>query len=249
MTRVRNTTKKVNRGEVVLMTHARRPGRTLARLVTGGLVTAGVVASTVLAAGPALAGPCGGSAAAGTSCTLTGTFALSAGTMTWTSSSSLGWAGTVTGLDQQLVDTTSGDQGYVVNDASGTAPGWHVTLSATQFTTGGGSPSVLNDTGTFSTNGSVSSYSANSAPSSACATGSTCTLPTDTTTYPVAVTTAASSPNAFTIYDASAGTGSGKINIGGSSASNPVGWWLSVPANTLSGTYTSTITLELISGP
>jgi hypothetical protein len=35
--------------------------------------------------------------------------------------------------------------------------------------------------------------------------------------------------------------------IGG--ATHPVGWWVKVPANTLAGTYTSTVTLQVNSGP
>lgn len=66
------------------------------------------------------------------------------------------------------------------------APGWHSTVSATTFTTGGGTPHTLADTGTFSTNGSVTSISGTGAPTAACASGSTCTVPTNTTTYPVA---------------------------------------------------------------
>lgn len=228
------------------MTYVRIPGKVLARLTAGVLLVSG---AALLGTTAAWAGACGGAVTAGTSCTLTGTFGLSAGSMTATSPSSLGWTGTVTGLDQQLVDSTAADQGYSVTDASGSAPGWHVTLTATQFTTGGGSPSTLGNTGTFSTNASLTSLAATTAPTAACATGSTCTLPTDTTTYPVAITTAATSPTAVTIYDASAGTGAGKINIGGSAAANPVGWWLNVPGNTPAGSYTSTITLELISGP
>jgi hypothetical protein len=36
---------------------------------------------------------------------------------------------------------------------------------------------------------------------------------------------------------------------GGSGTLNPVGWWLNVPANTLAGTYTSTITLAIADAP
>ncbi len=122
-------------------------------------------------------------------------------------------------------------------------------VSATTFSTGGGSPSTLANIGTLSTNGSLTSISGSTAPTATCLSGSTCTLPTDTTSYPVAITTAASSPTASDIYDASASTGLGSVTIGGSSAANPVGWWLNVPANTLAGTYTSTVTVEIISGP
>jgi hypothetical protein len=160
--------------------------------------------------------------------------------------SSLTWAATLTGLDQKIVDTVPDDQTYSVTGATGNGAGWHVTTSATHFTTGG---VTLANVGTLSANGSVSSQSSTSAPTAACHSGSTCTLPTNTTTYPVAITTAASSPTAFTIYDAGAATGLGMIDIGGSAQPNPVGWWVSLPSTVLAGTYTSTNTMQIVSGP
>jgi hypothetical protein len=65
----------------------------------------------------------------------------------------------------------------------------------------------------------------------------------------VSITTAAAAPTAFTIYDASAATGLGLINIGGTAQSHPVGWWVNLPATTTPGVYTSTITMQIISGP
>jgi hypothetical protein len=229
------------------MKHLHTPKSTLARLAIGGLVmTTGIGGPTLLAADAAQAAACGPATPAGTACTLTGTFILTSGTMTLTSPTALGWGGTVSGADQHLVDTNPTQQTYLVNDATGSAPGWHVTISATTFTTG---VATLADTGTFSSNGSLSSLSAAVAPTATCLSGSTCTLPTDTTTYPVAITTAATGPTPVNIYDANALTGLGSITIGGSTAANPLGWWLNVPGNTLAGTYTSTVTLELISGP
>jgi hypothetical protein len=177
---------------------------------------------------------------------MTGTLTLSSGTLTLTSPTALGWAATENGLDQTLVDPTAAQQTYVVDDAQGIAAGWHVTTSATTFTAPG--PLTLADTGTFSTNGSVTSITAATAPTTACSTGSTCTLPTNTTTYPVAITTAATAPTAVTIFDAAAATGLGSIVVG-SPGANPVGWWLNVPGNTKAGVYTSTVTMEIISGP
>ena len=220
----------------------RRSLRMLAVLafLTGGLTPALIA----LTPGVASAGPCGSAVAAGTTCTLTGSLGVTGGSLTLTSPSSLTWSETLNGLDQSVVDTTAGDKQYTVNDATGTGAGWHVTMSATTFTN---SSHTLSDTGTLSTNGSVSSISGTSAPTATCS--ATCTLPTDTTTYPVAITTAASSPTPATIYDTSAATGLGQIVIGGSTAANPVGWWLQIPASVYSGTYTSTVTLEVISGP
>jgi hypothetical protein len=64
----------------------------------------------------------------------------------------------------------------------------------------------------------------------------------------VAITTAATTPTPFKIYDAAATTGLGSIAIGLPGA-DPVGWWVAVPANALPATYTSTITLEVVSAP
>src|SRR5215469_1872978 len=96
-------------------------------------ITAG---SATLASGTAFAGACGGAVVAGTSCTMTGTVTLTAGSLTLTSPTSLTWTSTLNGLDQSLVDTVAGDQQYTVNDASGSGAGWHVTASATTFTNG-----------------------------------------------------------------------------------------------------------------
>jgi hypothetical protein len=208
------------------------------------LLAGGISAAGLAGAGPADAVACGTAILAGTSCTATGTASLTAGTLSMTSPGALAWTGTLTGLDLNLVDTTTAHQSYLVDDATGSGAGWHVTVSATQFTTG---TVTLSNTGTFSTNGGTSSITATTPPSATCFTGSTCTLPTNTTTYPVAITTAASSPTPVTVYDTSATTGRGSITIGGTP--NPVGWWLNIPSNTAFGTYTSTVTLELISGP
>jgi WxL domain surface cell wall-binding len=208
-------------------------------ILASGL-TAGSVA---LMPGTASATACGTAIPASSTCTMTGTVSLSAGPLTLTSPSSLSWSTTLTGVDQQLVDTNAGDQQYTVNDATGSGAGWHVTTSATTFTNGS---STFPNTGTFSTNGSVTSITSTSAPSATCT--ASCSLPTNQTTYPVAITTG-TSPTPVTIYDTAAGTGMGEMVIGGSTATNPVGWWVNVPASATAGSYTSTITMEIISAP
>jgi alpha-tubulin suppressor-like RCC1 family protein len=166
------------------------------------------------------------------------------GPLTMTSPTSLTWAGTGNGLNQSKVDSLTADQQLTVADNTATGAGWHIAVSATTFTTG---TTTLSNTGTASFTGSILSSVATTAPSVTCV--NTCTLPTDSTTYPVAITTAASSPTAFTIYDTAAATGQGVMTIGGSAATNPIGWWVQVPASTRAGTYTSTLTLAMVSGP
>ena len=134
------------------------------------------------------------------------------GTLTLASSSSLAWAAEENGTNQSSVDEVPADQKLTVNDSSGTAAGWDVTVSATTFSSGS---HTLPDTGRLEFTGSTSSLTG-AAPSAACV--GSCVLPVDTTTYPVAIDTAASSPDAFTIYDASAGTGTGVVALGGPSA-------------------------------
>jgi hypothetical protein len=163
--------------------------------------------------------------------------------VTLTSPGSLAWSGTLSGTNQQTVDTTAADQQLTVSDSTGTAAGWHVTGSATTFTTG---TYTIPATGAMDVTGSVSSV-ASSAPSATCV--GSCVLPTNTTTYPVLLNTASSSPPPFVLYDTSSGTGVGQITLGGSAATNPIGWWMNLPANAHPGTYTSTVTLTVVSGP
>ena len=165
------------------------------------------------------------------------------GTLTLASPGSLAWATQENGLNQSSVAGEPADQTLTVNDSSGTETGWNVTVSATTFSSGS---HTLPDTDGLEFNGSTSALTG-AAPSAACV--GSCVLPVDTTTYPVAIDTAASSPDAFTIYDASAGTGTGVIALGGPSTMHPIGWWIQVPASAYAGSYTSTITLTLVSGP
>ena len=222
--------------------------RILGRVVGACALLAGVMGGYVaVGAGSADAAACPGTpVVAGTTCTDTGTLTFTAGGLTLLSPTALTWAGTGNGIDQQLFDATTAHQSYLVDDATGSGAGWNVTVSATTFTNGTVS---LANTGTFSTNGSITSAVATAGPTAACTSGATCTLPTDTSvTYPVALTTAATTPTAFKIYDALVNTGLGSITIGLPGAA-PVGWWVAVPANAKPATYLSTITLEVLSAP
>jgi len=159
-----------------------------------------------------------------------------------TSPTSLSWALTDIGLDQGAVDPNAGDQQFTVGDSL--TAGWNIVVSATTFTNG---THTLANTGTFNFTGSVTSPVSITAPSATCV--GTCTLPTNTTTYPVNIITAAASPTAYKVYDTAASTGEGVMTLGGSTAANPIGWWVQVPAATYAGVYTSTVTIEMVSGP
>jgi hypothetical protein len=167
-----------------------------------------------------------------------------AGPLTLTSPGSLTWASTLNGNNQSVTDAVSGDQQLAVSDATGSGAGWHITVSATTFSNG---THTLSDTGTFVLSGSISSITASTAPTASCVTS--CTPPSDVATYPVAITTASSSPPPADVYDVAAGSGLGAITLGGHSAADPVGWWVNVPANARAGAYTSTVTVSIVSGP
>jgi len=224
-------------------------GRRVGAVVGACVLLAGGIGGCVLGgAGTAQAAACPGTpVVAGTTCTDIGTLTFTGGTLSLLSPIALTWAGTGNGLNQQLVDATTAHQSYTVNDATGSGAGWNVTVSATTFTSITPAATLVN-TGTFSTNGSITSAILTTAPTATCTTGATCTLPTNTTTYPVAITTAATTPTPFKVYDTSAASGLGSIAIGLPGAA-PVGWWVAVPANAVPATYTSTITLEVLSAP
>jgi hypothetical protein len=212
-------------------------------LGAGALLIGGIGAPVLFAAGPASAATCTTIAP----CSITGTATLGAGTLTATMPDSLTWGATLTGVTQNLVDAVPADQGYTVDDASGATSGWNISVAATTFTSTVPTAATLPDAGTFSTNGSVTSATAATAPTAACTSGAgTCTLPTDAVTYPVPLPT---DGTATVIYSAAALTGEGSIDIGGSAAAAPVGWWLSVRPDAAPGTYTSTVTISVASGP
>jgi hypothetical protein len=224
-----------------------RRRRVASVLGAGALLIGGVAAPALLAAGPASAATC----VAGAPCTVTGTATLGTGTLTLTAPDTLTWAGTLTGLTQDLVDTVPADETYNVDDATGTATGWNVSVAASNFATTGTTPVALPSTGTFFTTGSVTSATATTAPTATCTSGpTTCILPTDAVTYPVDFVTGGTTPAASVVYSAATGTGAGSIDIGGTAVGDdPVGWWLAVRPDAAPGVYTSTITITLASGP
>lgn len=157
----------------------------------------------------------------------TATATLSAGTLGFINSTpgNLNVSGTLSGVDQTLSTT----QPFDVSDATGSGTGWDITATSTTFTSG---------SHTLST----AATSITSPPSVACDTGSTCTAATNSVPYPYALPAAATAPTATKFVNATANTGMGNELI------TPT-WKFAIPASTYAGTYTSTWTLSLVSGP
>lgn len=135
---------------------------------------------------------------------------------------------TLNGLDQTATFTQSLD----VGDATGSGAGWNITATSTTFSTGGGSPHTLATTAT----------TLGAAPAAACDSGATCTLATNGITYPYTLPAGSTAPTATKVFNAALNTGMGNQTV------TPT-WRLAVPANTYAGTYTSTWTISLVSGP
>ncbi len=156
----------------------------------------------------------------------TGTATISAGSLAFASSPpNVSFSATLNGLDQ----TSSSNEAIDVSDATGSGTGWDITATSTTFTTG---------TKSLST----SATTLTAAPAQACDSGATCTLATNSITFPYTLPAATTAPTATKLYDAGANSGMGNQTI------TPA-WKLSIPANAFAGTYTSTWTISLVSGP
>ena len=117
-----------------------------------------------------------------------------------------------------------------MSDATGSGAGWNLTATSTTFATGGG-PTLA-----------TTSTTVQSGPTRACDSGSTCTLATNSVTYPYTLPAGASAPTATKVFNAAANSGEGNQTV-------TVTWSLAVPATAVPGTYTSTWTISLASGP
>jgi hypothetical protein len=145
--------------------------------------------------------------------------ALAVGAVGIASSTSVSTMVTLNGLDQQAVFDTT----LTVTGGGGT--GWKITAWAPKPTSGSNSLSAL--------------YVA-SAPTATC-TGNKCVRPTPTgISWPVTLGTTSS--GAVKIYNAAAGTGTATDPI-------DVPFAADVAANTLTGSYTTTITVAISNGP
>lgn len=169
----------------------------------------------------------GGSAIAAFADSSTGaTVVVNAGTLTEAGPTSVSaTAVTLNGSDQ----TTTYSLGLTVNDARGSGAGWDLTITSTTFTTGSHSLSTV-------------ASNVNAAPTVSCASGTTCTNPTNGVTYPLGVPAAATAPTPVKLFNSAANAGMGNFTITPTVT-------LSIPANTFTGSYTSTVSVAVVSGP
>lgn len=182
---------------------------------------AGAVACAVMAA----LGSCQAAGAATTaSPTVTGTVA--AGALSVATSAAPTFSANLATGDQTPTYTLP----LTATDTTGTGAGWNLTITSTQFTTGGGTPHTL-----------AANASTITGATSACATG-TCTNPTNAVAYPVGVPAAATAPTAVKFFNAAANTGLGSFTV-----TPTVGVF--VPSSTFAGSYSSTLTVSIVSGP
>ncbi len=128
-----------------------------------------------------------------------------------------------TGLDK----TTNSNKSLTPDDETASNAGWNIQLTSTQFTTGA---HTLSTTATSVTAASRS------------ATAGTCTLPTNSITYPITVPAGAGPPAAVKVYNAAANTGEGQSTV-------QLTFKVATLASTYAGSYTSTWTFTIASGP
>lgn len=128
------------------------------------------------------------------------------------------------GTDQNATTTVT----LKPDDETTAHSGWNITETSTAFSDGSGH--TLSTTATVTTAASASATTGN------------CVLPTNSIGYPVTLPAGSTPPTAVKVYNAASGTGQGSTNVA-------LSYRLAVPANTFRGTYTSTWTFAIVSGP
>lgn len=155
--------------------------------------------------------------------------AMAAGSLTESIATAPAVSVTLNGTDQAPTSTMD----ISVADSRGTGAGWNLTITSTQFSTGGASPRTLST--------AVASITAVAA-ATTCVPSSTCVAPTNSVTYPVPVPAGPVAPAAVKFYNAALNTGLGTFTISPTIR-------LAIPANAYAGSYTSTITVSIVTGP
>lgn len=118
--------------------------------------------------------------------------------------------------------------GLTPSDMTGSGSGWHVSATSTTFSNG--TQTLPNTAVTITGVQSVSAASGN------------CNLPSNVETYPIGLPAAATPPTAVPIFDANTATGEGPATVN-------MNFQIAVPASSYTGTYTSTWTFTISTGP
>lgn len=149
-----------------------------------------------------------------------------AGVLSATTSASPTFSANVNGGDQTptyMVPVT-------VRASVSPPPGWKETVTSTQFTSG-------------SHTLAATASKLTAAPAVACdTTQANCVAPTNLVGYPVTVPAGATAPAAVKYFNAATGTGAGQFTVTPTIT-------VSVPQNSFAGSYTSNLTLAIVSGP
>jgi hypothetical protein len=149
--------------------------------------------------------------------------ACSGGSLTVTPPATVSFTGSLNGANTSTTSSLT----VTVDDETGTGSGWNLEGTSTTLTNG---THTLPTTATTITSGSPTADSGN------------CSLPANSINFPVTLPAAATAPTAVKLIDAAASTGAGPSDI-------TLGAKVSVPPNAYAGTYTSTWTLTVASGP
>jgi hypothetical protein len=156
----------------------------------------------------------------------TATATLTGGTLGLVSApSNTGFGVNLTGRD--VVATAT--QTFDVSDATGSGSGWNITATSTTFTAGSKSLSPT-------------SVTVQAVPTVGCDSGASCTTATNGANYPYTLPAGTTAPTATKIFSAAANTGLGNQTV-------TLVFQLAIPANAFAGSYSSTWTHSLVSGP
>lgn len=149
----------------------------------------------------------------------------STGALTFSAPASVSFTGVVlNGQDQ----TTPGSAAGTVDDETNSGSGWDLQLTSTLFTDTGGR--TLAAAAATVTGGTASAGSGS------------CATPLNSIGYPIVVPAGSAPPTAVKVFNAAAASGIGPNTV-------TLALSLAVPANTYSGTYSSTWTFTIASGP
>lgn len=145
------------------------------------------------------------------------------------------------------VDLGAASQTFTADlDAGDTTATWTIDATVGDTRIGSGAGWQLQVTSTTLTTGThslpIDATDLTAVSGEACNPGTPCVLPTNDVSLPVDVPAATTAPTAVKFYNAAAGTGEGLVDLA-------ITFRPRVPQNAYTGSYSSTVTISVISGP